>query len=686
MCRAGWDSQRAHAVAELGLGVAHERLDLRAAEEGRRLGRRRRRRRCRWLGRRRPGRRRRARRRLEQAVVEVARGLVGRVVDDAEVVGAARGVADVRAADAERRPNPGARKLGEHVVGEVAGAARLQQRAPAGDEVVRRGVVGFEELRVGVDSDRAAVVARRDAEAPAQAVQPAERQGRVLTDGPGREARLRKAREARRRRQRLHVLPDVGDGRRHGRHALPAVDAGHAGARQVGEHLEVGEPVDARRRPRVVAARHVHKHHQRARQVLRVEARLAALAGLHQERVEQRAGRAGAVVERLRLGGRVADGVLDRQVDRGVAERLALVVVRRVRGATGVVEAEEGAAAHGRAAGVVAVAVDVVDHVLVEQAVARRAARAVLQLAQRAVGHQRRDVAALHVVAVGGRLVVRAVELPELGGHGRAVGARVLAHVLEQLERLEARVHVGVVVVAQLVPQRPVDEQVAVVLRVEAAGLRVPALGAEAAAAVGGVRGVGHVPHQLRASVAPPAGQERSRELWDARLQARAGAPVGELGRDHARGQARLRQPARRQEGLGQLVRRHRGLRAVGTDAAAGARGRDELELGVPARRRALRGSGFGLPRRSRAHQVSIFSRISSMPSASCSSRKSYSVPVDGGGGGGPTSYENRTSGSRHSMLLRKVSRSSVSSLEHMPSRMAKIHDWITCGCARRGR
>lgn len=80
----------------------------------------------------------------------------------------------------------------------------------------------------------------------------------------------------------------------------------------------------------------------------------------------------------------------------------------------------------------------------------------------------------------------------------------------------------------------------------------------------------------------------------------------------------------------------------------------------------------------SSGYHVSIFSRIASMPSASCSSRKSYSVPVDGGGGGGLTSYSKRTSGSRHSMLLRKVSRSSVSSLEQMPSRMAKMHDWMT--------
>lgn len=494
---------KAHAVAERGLDVAHKRLDLRAAEEGRRLGRRRRRRRVRWLGRRRLGRRRRARRRLEQAVVEVARGPVGRVVDDAEVVGAARRIVNVRVADAERRLDLGARDLGEHVVGQVARAARLQQRAPARDVNVRRGVVRLEESRLGVDGDGAAFVARRDAEAATQAVQPAERQRWVLADGAGREARLRKAREARCRGQRLHVGSDVGDGRRHGRHVLPAVDVGHADARQVGKHVQVGEPVDARRRPRIVTARHVHKHHQRARQVLRVEARLAALARLHRQRVEQRAGGAGAVVERLRLERRVADGVLDRQVDRGVAQRLALVVVRRVRAAAGVVEVEEGAAAHGRAARVVAVAVDVVDHVLVEQAVARRAARAVLKLAQRAVGDQRRDVAALHVVAVGGRLVVRAVELPELGRHGRAVGAHVLAHVLEQLERLEARVNVGVVVVAQLVPQRPVDEQVAVVLRVEAVGLRVPAVGAEAAAAVGGVRRVGHVAHQLGTRVAP---------------------------------------------------------------------------------------------------------------------------------------------------------------------------------------
>ena len=103
----------------------------------------------------------------------MARRLVGRVVNDTEIIGAAHGVACVRSGNAAARLNLDAWLVGELVVCEVARAARLQEGAPAGDVGVRGLVVRRGKLGVRVDGDRPAVVARCDAEAAAESVAPA---------------------------------------------------------------------------------------------------------------------------------------------------------------------------------------------------------------------------------------------------------------------------------------------------------------------------------------------------------------------------------------------------------------------------------------------------------------------------------------------------------------------------------
>ena len=245
---------------------------------------------------------------------------------------------------------------------------------------------------------------------------------------------------------------------------------------------------------------------------------------------------------------RVADGVLDRVLVRGVAQDVAVECLQ-ARALAQVAVEREGA----------------VGVVLLEAA---DAAVGVAQLAQRAEGAQRRVLVHRHLVAKGVALAVdERVARPDLGRHGAAVARGLLAVLVPPV--VHARVGPALARLEEeglLVERRGHRHPVAVVVAPEVVGAAPRAL-----------RAVGARAREV--PVAAPLDKGLAREAEHAR----------EARLHHARAERVLVVVVRRrQEGRGHRVRRHEVERAVAL--AVGAVVETELRAGALRRLQAERG------------------------------------------------------------------------------------------------